>query len=155
MNQDALDLLREFFARSVRFLVVGAHAVSFYAEPRSTGDLDLLVDPTPENAQRTYEALAAFGAPLHDLEVEDLSTLGMVYQMGVPPYRIDVLTEISGVTFEQAWDQHKHLKVAELEVPVIGLTALMENKKVTGRPKDLEDVCQLTKHAGGEVETER
>jgi predicted nucleotidyltransferase len=146
VKKDALDLLREFIDRDVRFLIVGAHAVSFHAEPRTTGDLDLLIDPTPENAQATYAALEAFGAPLLDLTVADLCTPGMVYQMGVPPYRIDVLTEVTGVSFEEAWKEHELAKIEGLEVPVIGYDALVKNKKAIGRPKDAEDLRLLARH---------
>lgn len=146
MKKDALELLQEFIDRDVRFLIVGAHAVSFHAEPRTTGDLDLLIDPTPENAQATYAALEAFGAPLLDLTVADLYTPGMVYQMGVPPYRIDVLTEVTGVSFEEAWEDHGLAKIEGLEVPVIGYDALVKNKKAAGRPKDAEDLMLLARH---------
>lgn len=146
MNKDSLELLREFSDREVRFLVVGAHAVSFYAEPRTTGDVDLFVEPTPENAQKVFEALEAFGAPLIDLSAEDLCTPGIVYQMGVPPYRIDILTEISGVSFADAWDGHDTLSLEGLSVPVISLPALLENKRATGREKDLRDLELLRRH---------
>ncbi len=148
MNRDARDLLRAFIDHEVRFLLVGAHAVGFYAEPRATGDLDLFTDPTPENAVRAFAALEAFGAPLHDLSTEDLATPGIVFQMGFPPYRIDVLTEISGVSFEEAWKDRRFATLGELQLPVIGHQALIENKRATGRPKDLLDLDLLEKHGG-------
>ncbi|MEA2691187.1 MAG: hypothetical protein QOJ16_574 [Acidobacteriota bacterium] len=147
MNRDALDLLRTFIAHEVRFLLVGAHAVGFYAEPRATGDLDLLVEPTLENAARAYAALREFGAPLLDLAVEDLAYPGIVYQMGFAPYRIDILTEISGVSFEEAFHDHGTAYLQSLEVPVIAHNALIRNKQATGRPKDLLDLDLLRRHS--------
>src|SRR6185369_14866762 len=85
------------------FLVVGAHALAVHGHPRATGDLDIWVRATPENAQRVWGALASFGVPLADLVIADLSAPGIVFQMGLPPSRIDILTDITGVTFEDAW----------------------------------------------------
>ncbi|HEX2571488.1 MAG TPA: hypothetical protein VH877_18150 [Polyangia bacterium] len=96
MNQDFLDLLRALCAADARFLVVGAYAVSYHSEPRTTGALDIWVEPTPENAGRVYQALAAFGAPLDELAVADLATPNIVFQMGVAPRRIDILTSSRG-----------------------------------------------------------
>ncbi len=146
MNEDALDLLREFCARNVRFMIIGAHAVGYYSEPRATGDLDLLTEPTLDNARLVFEALRAFGAPLTDLTVEDLATPGTVYQMGVPPYRIDLMTQITGVDFEQAWRDHATVRLAELTIPIISRAALLENKAATGRAKDRIDLELIKKH---------
>lgn len=146
MHKDGLELLRAFAAREVRYLLVGAHAVSYWAEPRATGDVDLLIEPTPENAARAYTALADFGAPLLDLEPSDLATPGTVYQMGVAPYRIDVITELTGVSFAEAWEEHRVGRFQDLEVPIIGFAALERNKRATGRDKDLLDLELLARH---------
>lgn len=130
----------------MRFLLVGAHAVGFYAEPRATGDLDLLVEPTSANAERVFAALKSFGAPLMDLTAEDLARSGTVYQMGVPPVRIDLLTSISGVDFEEAWKDHGTAQFGEFDVPVISHVALIRNKEASGRKKDLLDADQLKKY---------
>ena len=90
MNQDFRDLLAEFNARQVEFLLVGAHALAAHGHVRATQDLDVWVRPSPENATRVIEALRVFGAPLHDLTEKDLSTPGLVFQIGVEPIRIDV-----------------------------------------------------------------
>ena len=92
MNPDFVDLLRAFIAADVRFLVVGAYALALHGRPRATGDLDLWVDPTPENAPRIMRALAALGAPLADVSEADFCRAGVTYQIGVPPSRIDILT---------------------------------------------------------------
>jgi hypothetical protein len=137
---DARDLLRAFCARDVRFLIVGAHALGFYGTPRATGDFDLFVEPTPENARRVMAALEEFGAPLFDLTLDDLSRPGVVFQMGVPPYRIDLNTELTGVTFEECWRDRGVARVEGLELPVIARAAMVRNKRATGRPKDLLDL---------------
>ncbi|OGQ74162.1 MAG: hypothetical protein A3G94_02525, partial [Deltaproteobacteria bacterium RIFCSPLOWO2_12_FULL_60_16] len=103
MNRDFRDLLAEFNARNVEFLVVGAHALAAHGHVRATEDLDVWVRPEGENAKRVLDALRAFGAPLHDLTEKDLTTPGVVFQIGVAPLRIDVLTAIDGVDFAEAW----------------------------------------------------
>src|SRR5688572_11794358 len=103
MNPDFRDLLSAFGAQGVEHLVVGAHALAAHGHVRATKDLDVWVRPSPENAARVLRALGAFGAPLQDLSVQDLSLPGLIFQIGVPPVRIDVLTSIDGVEFEEAW----------------------------------------------------
>ncbi|MGH7823300.1 MAG: hypothetical protein ACREQ9_26365 [Candidatus Binatia bacterium] len=147
LNRDHLDLLRAFSDADVRFLVVGAHAVGYHAQPRATGDLDVWIEATPENARRAHGALATFGAPLLDLSVEDLATPGVVFQMGLPPNRIDVLTEISGVDFTEAWATRSEATVAGLKIPIIGFDCLLANKRAAGRPKDVGDIDALERAA--------
>jgi hypothetical protein len=146
VNQDFLDLLRSLSDAEARFLVVGAYAVSFHGEPRATGDLDVWVEPTPENAARVHRALAAFGAPLDELTVTDLHTPGVVFQMGVPPRRIDILTSITAVSFDEAWPERVEGRYGEVRFPLIGREALIENKRALGRPKDLLDLELLERH---------
>src|SRR5688500_20254725 len=102
MPQDFLDLLRAFIDGNVRFLVVGAYALGLHGRPRATGDLDVWVDATPDNAPKVMQALADFGAPLHDLTPEDLSREGITYQNGIAPLRGDVLTTLTGRKFSEA-----------------------------------------------------
>ena len=138
--QDALDLLRAFCARDVRFLIVGAHALGYHGAPRATGDFDLFVDPAPENALRVMAALEEFGAPLFDLDLEDLSRPGVVFQMGVPPYRIDLNTALTGISFEEAWRDRVIESAHGVVLSVISRAAMIKNKRATGRPKDLLDL---------------
>jgi len=143
MNQDFVNLLRSFIARDVRFLVVGAYALAVHGTPRATGDLDLWVDATPENAPRVLRALAEFGAPMQGLTEADFAGPGIVYQMGLPPGRIDVITELTGVTFAEAWPDRVEQPLVDMRVPVIGREAFVRNKKATGRARDLVDVEDL------------
>jgi hypothetical protein len=138
--KDARDLLRAFSDLDVRYLVVGAHALGYWGQPRATGDFDLFVEPTPANARRVLASLDEFGAPLFDLTLGDLSRPGVVFQMGVPPYRIDLTTQLTGVTFAEAWEGHATVEIEGLAIPIIGRDALIRNKRATGRPKDLLDL---------------
>ncbi len=140
MNADFVDLLRSFIAHEVRFLVVGAYALAVHGRPRATGDLDVWVDATPENAPRVMRALKAFGAPTDGVTDADFARPGIVYQMGLPPGRIDVLTELTALTFAEAWPGRVEQQLEDMSVPVIGREAFIRNKKATGRAKDLGDV---------------
>jgi hypothetical protein len=147
VNPDFLDLLRSLCDAEARFLVVGAYAVSYHAEPRATGDLDLWVEANPDNARRVYRALAAFGAPLDQLTVADLADARTIFQMGVPPRRIDILTSLTAVTFDEAWRGRVEASYGGLRFPLLGRDALIKNKRAVGRPKDLLDLELLEKHA--------
>jgi hypothetical protein len=140
MNQDFLDLLRAFIAAEVRFLIVGAYALALHGRPRATGDLDVWVEATPQNAERVMRALAAFGAPMNDISVADFSREGVTYQIGVPPGRIDILTELTGLTFPEAWSDRLRRPFGDVDVDFIGRASFIRNKRATGRPKDLGDI---------------
>ncbi|WP_353269209.1 hypothetical protein [Gemmatimonas sp.] len=148
MVEDFRDLLAEFGRAEVRFLVVGAHALAAHGVPRATVDLDLWIDPSPENAARVWSALAAFGAPLDSLAITpaDLTRPDTVAQFGLPPWRIDILTGISGVTFDEAWPDRIEAYFDDVLVPFIGQAAFIRNKRASGRLKDLADIEAL----GGE-----
>lgn len=146
--KDARDLLRALCAREARFVVVGAHALGYWAQPRATGDFDLFVEPTLENARRVRAALEEFGAPLDDLTLEDLSRPGIVFQMGVPPYRIDLATDLTGISFEDAWRGHGEVELDGNRIPVIGREAMIRNKRAVGRPKDLLDLELMGERPG-------
>jgi hypothetical protein len=140
MNQDFVDLLRAFVAHDVRFLIVGAYALAVHGRPRATGDLDVWVDATPSNAPNIMRALAAFGAPMAQISEADFSEPGVVYQIGVPPGRIDILTTLTGLTFEEAWQGRVRHDVGGVQTDFIGRAAFIKNKRATGRPKDLGDI---------------
>ncbi len=139
MNEDFRDLLLAFVEAKVRFLVVGAYALAVHGHPRATGDLDVWIDPTAANARRAYTALAAFGAPLSDLTERDLQTPGVVFQIGLVPRRIDILTQVSGLTFAAAWPHRVETTHEGLRFFVIGRGDFITNKRATGRPKDHVD----------------
>lgn len=146
VNPDFSDLFAAFNAAEVRYLVVGAHAVAFFAEPRFTKDLDLWVEASPANADRILAALRAFGAPLHGVSANDFSTPGVTYQIGVAPNRIDIATQIDGVTFDEAWPNRVKSRFGENDVWLIGRVELVKNKRAAGRPQDLLDLSLLDRH---------
>jgi predicted nucleotidyltransferase len=146
MNSDWVDLLREMSAAEARFLLVGAHAVGLHGVPRATRDIDLWVEPSPENATRVIAALTRFGAPLVALGVSrsDFEAMDRVVQIGVPPNRIDLMTSVSGVPdFGAAWSRRKRATFSGVWVDVVGLEDLLANKRASGRDKDLVDIREL------------
>ena len=145
MIADFRDLLSAFVAGGVRFLVVGAHALAAHGIPRVTGDLDVWVEPTPENASRVWHALAEFGAPLESLAVRqtDFEVPEQVVQLGLPPYRIDIMTAISGVDFAEAWTERVEGTLFGVSVAFLGRGMLIKNKRASGRPRDLSDIAAL------------
>lgn len=140
MSPDFRDLLSEFNAHCVEYLVVGAYALAAHGRVRATGDLDVWVRPDASNARRVLDALRAFGAPLQDLTEGDLSHPGTVFQVGVVPLRIDVLTGIDGVDFDEAWAGRITAKFADQTVPVLSVAHLIKNKRAVGRAQDLADL---------------
>lgn len=143
MNTDFLDLLTALFAADAKFLLIGGYAVGLHGRPRATKDLDLWVEASASNAPKVIAALRAFGAPVGDLTAADLSTPGVGFMMGVPPRRIDVLTQISGLTFDEAWPRRVTRTFGGVACPVIGLEDLITNKRASGRPQDLVDADAL------------
>lgn len=145
MNEDFTDFLIALLAARARFLVVGAHAMAVHGVPRATGALDVWIAADAESAGRVWSALGRFGAPVAALGFtrEDLTRADQVLQIGLPPRRIDLLTSISGVDFEQAWPRRVERAVATIAVPFIGREDLVLNKRATGRLKDLADLAAL------------
>lgn len=147
MHKDFKDLLSAFNGHSVRYLIVGGYAYARYTEPRATKDLDLFVRPDPENARMTYRALAEYGANLADAELEDFASADTVFQIGVAPFRIDIICNIDGLTFDEAWATSEASLVDEtIPVRYISSDNLIANKLAAGRPQDLVDVDKL-RHA--------
>jgi hypothetical protein len=144
LNRDFREIISAFNDGAVDYLVVGAYAVAAHGLPRATGDIDLWIRPTAENAQRTWRALAAFGAPMDRVSVDDLCVPDMILQFGVVPDRIDVLTSIEGVEFGEAWDERIVVPMDGISVKVIGRDLLLRNKRAVGRPQDIADVARLS-----------
>jgi hypothetical protein len=143
MNRDFAEMLNALSAESVEFLVVGAYAVAGHGLPRATGDIDLWVRPVAENAARVWKALERFGAPRSRLTVDIFTQPDIVYQIGLPPNRIDLLTGIDGVSFDEAWADRVDCVVDGVAFPMISRHHLVMNKRATGRPQDLADVARL------------
>ena len=145
LNPDYRDILSIFNEEKVEYLVVGAYALAAHGLPRATGDIDLWIKRDERNAGCVWRSLVKFGAPLSDLKESDFSSPGMVYQIGVAPNRIDILTSIDGVEFNDAWRQRVEINIEDVLVFVISRTHLIANKKTVGRPQDLADIDRIEK----------
>jgi len=150
LNQDFRDLLFALNDACADYLVVGAYALAAHGHVRATKDLDIWVRPDSANASRVYQALHAFGAPLASLSISDLATPGIIFQIGVAPIRIDVLTSIDGVTFDEAWPARVPSTYGDQPINVLSRKHLIQNKLASGRRQDLADVETL----GGTVPDE-
>ena len=145
LNPDYRDILSIFNEERVEYLVIGAYALAAHGLPRATGDIDLWIKRDERNAGRVWRSLVKFGAPVSDLKESDFSSPGMVYQIGVAPNRIDILTSIDGVEFNDAWRQRVEINIEDVLVFVISKAHLIANKRTVGRPQDLADVDRLEK----------
>ena len=143
MNSDFKDLLRTFNDAGVKYLVVGGWAYMEHAEPRYTKDIEVWIERTDTNADRVIKALRVFGAPLRELTHSDLTTAGTFFQIGLPPNRIDIITQLEEMDFASCWQRRKSVSLGEISVDYISLDDLIENKERTGRPHDLADAEHL------------
>jgi hypothetical protein len=123
----------------VKYLVVGAYALIYYTHPRNTGDIDFFIDATPDNAEKLLSVLAEFGFETLDLKVDDFIKPDSIIQLGLVPNRIDIITEISGITFNEAFQNKVHGKIGKQEVFFISPEDLLKNKKAANRAKDIAD----------------
>ena len=144
-NSDYKDMLQVLSKNGVKFLLVGAYAMGAHGYPRATGDIDIWVEPSAENSARVYRSMATFGAPLHEIDKTTFATPGIVFQIGVAPRRIDIITTISGVGFDDAHQQQQIIEIEGLSVPILSLGDLIRNKRATGRDKDRLDADRLEK----------
>jgi hypothetical protein len=147
-NSHFKDLLNALNACGAKYLVVGGYAVMLYTEPRYTKDLDIWIESSADNALRVFRALAEFGAPLAGIHAEDFTVPDLIYQLGMPPSRVDILTSISGVDFEDAWGRKKEAGFGDIPAMFISLGDLIANKRTTGRTTDLADCERLEEAAG-------
>jgi hypothetical protein len=150
LNEDYKDMLRALSAERVKFLLVGAYAMAAHGYLRGTLDIDLWVMPSAENADSVLRSLRLYGAPMLDLTKEDLIKEGTVFQIGVAPRRIDIITTASGLKFDDAYKRSLLVNIEGIEVRVPALDDLIHNKRASGRPKDLSDAVALEdlKHSG-------
>jgi hypothetical protein len=144
-SSDFKDLLNILEKHKVRYLVVGGYAVMKYTEPRFTKDLDLWISTDEENAKAVFSALKDFGAPLKGLTPHDFTERGYFYQMGNPPFRLDIMMSIPGVEFETAWEHREEVQLEGLIIPFISRADLIRAKDASGRAQDLLDAENLRK----------
>jgi len=143
VTKDFEELLDAFLRREVRFVIVGAHALAHHAKPRYTKDLDVFVEPSPENALRIVGALEEFGFEGLGIAQSDFDQPGRILQLGAPPNRVDLMTAIDGVSFAEAWASRVEGAYGALRVPFIGYDALVRNKTASARLQDLADLETL------------
>ena len=143
LNEDYKEILQILLENDVQFLIVGAYAMAAYGYPRATGDVDIWVANTPENSKKIHKSLAEFGAPLAQLTPETFTEKGIIFQIGIAPRRIDLITMIDGVEFDQAYKDKEIIETEQLKLPFISKANLIKNKKSTKREKDRLDAQYL------------
>ena len=142
-SQDFREFIELLIKNKVEYLIVGGYAVGIHGHPRYTGDLDIWLHPSQQNAQLILKSVNEFGFSSFKLTLEDFTKPGNVIQLGYPPLRIDLLTEIDGVTFQECFENRKEVTIGNLEVNFIGYNDLLKNKKESGRPRDIDDIDNL------------
>lgn len=146
LNRDFREILSEFSDKEVEYLLVGAYALATHGLVRATGDIDLWIRATPDNAKRVADALISFGAPADRFNTSDFVEPDTVVQLGVSPVRIDILTSITGVAFKDAWADRIHVELDGVQVSVISRSHLIVNKRATNRDQDRVDLKYLERN---------
>jgi hypothetical protein len=143
LNEDYREMLQILLEEEVRFIVVGAYALGAHGFLRATGDIDIWIEPTAKNAKKVVQALSRFGAPLHNIDEKDFREEDIVFQIGVAPRRIDILTAVDGLEFQSAYAGSLRIQTAGLNIPVLSLQDLIKNKESTRRERDALDAKML------------
>ena len=143
LNKDYKEMLQILLNNKVRFLVVGAYAMGAYGYPRATGDIDIWVEASSENSEKIHQSLSEFGAPLSEVTKTTFCEEGIVFQIGVAPRRIDIITKIDGVDFNKAYSDKQKMEIEGIKIPFLSKEDLIKNKESTGREKDQLDVKYL------------
>ena len=143
LNKDYKEMLQILLDNKVRFLVVGAYAMGAYGYPRATGDIDIWVEASSENSEKIYQSLSEFGAPLSEVTKTTFCEEGIVFQIGVAPRRIDIITKIDGVDFNKAYSDKQKMEIEGIKIPFLSKEDLIKNKESTGREKDNLDAKYL------------
>ncbi len=150
LNEDYKDLLRALSDEKVRFLLVGAYALAAHGYPRATMDIDVWVKPDAENAAKVLRALERFGAPLRNLSRNDLEIDDTVFQIGVAPRRIDIITGVSGLDFETTFSHSTEVRIDDIVLRIPSIADLIRNKRASGRTRDLADAEALEELIGSD-----
>ncbi len=143
LNEDYKEMLLILLNNKVKFLVVGAYAMGAYGYPRATGDIDIWVEVSLENSEKIYQSLLEFGAPLSEITEMTFCEEGIVFQIGVAPRRIDIITKIEGVDFKKAYSDKQEIEIEGIKIPFLSKENLIKNKESTGREKDKLDAKYL------------
>ncbi|MBK6731591.1 MAG: hypothetical protein IPG60_11755 [Bacteroidetes bacterium] len=143
LSQDFREFVELLIKYNAEYLIVGGYAVGIHGHPRYTGDLDIWLNPSPNNAEIILKCVNEFGFSSYGLSQSDFTKQGNVIQLGYPPLRIDLLTEIDGVSFEECYKNRKVVTIDNLNIHFIGYQDLLKNKKASGRLRDLDDIENL------------
>jgi hypothetical protein len=143
LNKDYKEILQILLKNKVKFLVVGAYAMGAYGYPRSTGDIDIWVENSLANSKIIYKSLSEFGAPVSNINKKTFTERNIIFQIGIAPRRIDIITHIDGVNFTKAFKSKKYIFIERLKIPFLSKKDLIKNKKSTGREKDVIDLNYL------------
>jgi len=146
LNEDYKEMLQILLNNEVKFLIVGAYAMGALGYPRATGDFDIWVESSPENSEKVYNSLLEFGVPLEQINTEIFMEKGIIFQIGVVPRRIDILTFIDGVEFGKAYKDKENITIEGITIPFLSKENIIKNKEATGREKDKLDVKYLKKN---------
>lgn len=146
LPQDFKEFLVLLEQSGIEYLLIGGYAVGLYGYARATVDMDVWISRDSENAKKVLFALKEFGFPVDDISANEFTEQGVVFQMGVPPFRLDILTSISGVEFNPAFARRRRMLIDGIEISVISLADLRENKAASGRPQDLSDLQKLKRN---------
>lgn len=140
---DYKELLKILNKHQAKYLIVGAYAVAYYAEPRYTKDIDIWIESSPNNARKVYSALKKFGAPLENITLNDFTNENLMYQIGVAPVRVDIIMGLKGLNFEKAWENRTKTKLEGIKVNIVGLEELIKSKKKAKRAMNGRDLDSL------------
>ncbi len=144
-EQDFFDMIESLESENCKFLIVGGYAMAFNGYIRATGDIDILVKPDKNNSRKVIRALKNFGAPISGLTASDFEKEGTIFQIGLPPVRIDIITKIDGVSFNEAFKDRKYYSIKKNKIPYISIDIIIKNKRASGREKDILDIKELMK----------
>lgn len=145
LNEDYKEIIQSLLKHRVKFLIVGAYAMGVHGYPRATGDFDIWIEASKVNSEKTFKSLLEFGAPLREINEDTFGEEGIIFQIGVVPRRIDIITKISGVNFMEAYPERKIVEVEGIKIPFLSMADLIKNKEAAARPKDKLDVKALKK----------
>ena len=145
LEADFLDFITLCNNHEVRYLVIGGYAVSIHGYPRSTKDMDICIEMSEENAQKMVRVIEDFGFGSLHLTESDFLSKNFITQLGYDPLRIDILNDLDGVTFEEAWQNRKIVNISGVEINFIGYNELLKVKEKAGRPQDIADISMLKK----------
>ncbi len=143
LNKDYKEMLQILLEENVKFIIVGAYALAVYGYPRATGDIDIWIEAEKDNSKKIINSLIKFGAPLENITEKDFQQEDVIFQIGVAPRRIDIITSIDGVEFDEAYKDKIIIEINGLKIPILSLEKLIKNKESTGREKDKLDAKML------------